>query len=383
MTDWIARAREIADVLAQDALERDRANAAPTSEAELLRKSGLPALLIPREYGGSGEGWRTALGAIREIAKADGSIAQLLGYHYVNSANMWLVGSAAVLERWARPTAEHQWLWGDAVNPIEPNLTLTPDSRGYLLNGKKTFATGASVGDVIAVTGTDGTDLFLVAVRANARGIEFGGDWDNLGQRLSASGSVAFTSVEVPHENVIGSISDPTPLASGITPAIQAVFGHLYLGIAEGALAAARSYTLQGSRPWVLGGQSSVTDEPYVLAAYGDHAARLAAVGALADAVAAELDAALARGDALTWEERGEVALRVAALKVVSTDVALEVTSRIFEVTGARSTANRYGFDRFWRDVRTHTLHDPVAYKRREIGIHYLTGAVPPFTLYT
>jgi alkylation response protein AidB-like acyl-CoA dehydrogenase len=383
MTDWIARAREIADVLAEDALNRDRANASPAGEADLLRKSGLPGLLVPREYGGAGEGWRTALPVVREIAKADGSIAQLLGYHYVNSANLWLVGSAAVRERWARPTAEHQWLWGDAVNPIEPDLTLTPDRRGYLLNGKKTFATGASVGDVIAVTGTDGTDLLLVAVRADAPGIEFGADWDNLGQRLSASGSVTFTGVEVPHENVIGSLTDPTPLASAITPAIQAVFGHLYLGIAEGALAAARAYTLRSSRPWVLGGQPSVTSEPYVLAAYGDHAARLAAVAALADAVAVELDGALALGSALSWEQRGEVALRVAALKVVSTDAALDVTSKIFEVTGARSTANQYGFDRFWRDVRTHTLHDPVTYKRREVGLHYLTGEVPPFTLYT
>ncbi|MGD0557962.1 MAG: acyl-CoA dehydrogenase family protein [Streptosporangiaceae bacterium] len=381
MTDWIARAGEVAEALAADAVERDDATASPVAEAELLRKAELPGVLISKEYGGAGEGWRTALAVVRTLARADGSIAQLLGYHYVNSANLWLVGDASVQDRWARPTAEHQWLWGDAVNPIEPDLTLTPDPRGYLLNGSKTFATGASVGDVIAVTGSDGADLFLLAVRANARGVEFGRDWDNLGMRLSASGSVTFHDVEVPHENVIGSLSEPTPLASAITPAIQAVFGHLYLGIAEGALATARAYTRQASRPWVLGGQASVTDEPYVLAAYGDHVARLAAVAALADAVAAELDAALV--PTLTWEERGELAVKVAALKVVSTDTALDVTSKIFEVTGARSTANRYGFDRFWRDVRTHTLHDPVAYKRREVGLHYLTGSVPDFTLYT
>jgi alkylation response protein AidB-like acyl-CoA dehydrogenase len=412
MTDWIARAREVAAELATDALERDRVNVSPVAEAGLLRKSELPSLLIPREYGGAGDGWRTALAAVREIAKADGSIAQLLGYHYVNSSNVFLVGDAAVQERWATPTAEHQWLWGDAVNPIEPDLTLTPDpgERGYLLNGRKTFATGASTGDVIAVTGeiagdpltaTGGTppvkgasaegmgrrvgggELVLAAVPADASGIEFGGDWDNLGQRLSASGSVTFTNVEVPTENVIGSLSNPTPLASVITPAIQAVFGHLYLGIAEGALATARDYTLSTSRPWVLGGQPSVTDEPYVLATYGDHTARLAAVSALADAIAIELDAALTHGAALTWEQRGELAVRVAQLKVVSTDVALDVTSKIFEVTGARSTANSHGFDRFWRNVRTHTLHDPVAYKRREVGLHYLTGQTPAFTLYT
>lgn len=194
---------------------------------------------------------------------------------------------------------------------------------------------------------------------------------------------MTFTNVVIPNENVIGSISSPTPLASMITPAIQAVFGHLYLGIAEGALETARAYTLSSSRPWVLAGHSSVTDEPYVLEAYGNHVSRLAAVAALADAAALELDATLDRGASLTWASRGEVAERVAALKVVSTDVALDVTSKIFEVTGARSTANQYGFDRFWRNVRTHTLHDPVAYKRREVGLHYLTGATPDFISYT
>ena len=120
-----------------------------------------------------------------------------------------------------------------------------------------------------------------------------------------------------------------------------------------------------------------------MLAQYGDFDARLAAVGALADKAAAALAAAIGRGSALTWAERGELAIEVARLKVVATDTALDVTSKIFELTGARSTASKHGFDRFWRNVRTHTLHDPVAYKRREVGLHYLTGETPEFTLYT
>jgi alkylation response protein AidB-like acyl-CoA dehydrogenase len=225
----------------------------------------------------------------------------------------------------------------------------------------------------------------LAVVRAiAAAGITFGRDWDNLGQRLSASGSVTFTNTPVPAEDVIGPLGPAvTPLASAITPAIQAVFGHLYLGIAEGALRTARTYTLSTSRPWVLGGHDTVIDEPYVLAQYGDFDARLAAVGALADKAAAALTVAIGQGSALTWAERGELEIEIARLKVVATDTALDVTSKIFELTGARSTASKHGFDRFWRNVRTHTLHDPVAYKRREVGLHYLTGETPRFTLYT
>ena len=50
---------------------------------------------------------------------------------------------------------------------------------------------------------------------------------------------------------------------------------------------------------------------------------------------------------------------------------------------GARSTSARYGFDRFWRNVRTHTLHDPVAYKAREVGNFAINGTITPDPLYT
>jgi alkylation response protein AidB-like acyl-CoA dehydrogenase len=70
-------------------------------------------------------------------------------------------------------------------------------------------------------------------------------------------------------------------------------------------------------------------------------------------------------------------------VKARATDVALEITSKVFEGTGARSTTAELGFDRFWRNVRTHTLHDPVAYKRREVGAHLLTGALPEPTWYS
>ena len=88
------------------------------------------------------------------------------------------------------------------------------------------------------------------------------------------------------------------------------------------------------------------------------------------------------KGDALTPKDRGELMVKVSGVKALSTKVALDITSRIFEVIGSRGTHPNYGFDRFWRNVRTHSLHDPVAYKIVEVGIHALNGRypVPGFT---
>jgi alkylation response protein AidB-like acyl-CoA dehydrogenase len=109
----------------------------------------------------------------------------------------------------------------------------------------------------------------------------------------------------------------------------------------------------------------------------------LRASAALAEAAAVEIEAAIESGASLGQEQRTSAAATVYAAKVNSSKVALDVASRIFDLMGARSTSNRYGFDRFWRNVRTHTLHDPIAYKAREVGNFALNRRITPDPLYT
>ncbi|MEU6548257.1 hypothetical protein [Streptomyces sp. NPDC046859] len=57
------------------------------------------------------------------------------------------------------------------------------------------------------------------------------------------------------------------------------------------------------------------------------------------------------------------------------------VTTRALDVIGADAASARHGFDRFWRNARTHTLREPVAHRLREVGDYFLNGAHPPFAL--
>ena len=109
----------------------------------------------------------------------------------------------------------------------------------------------------------------------------------------------------------------------------------------------------------------------------------MAASLALARIVGRQLQEALDKGAALTADERATVAVEVFKSKVHSTRTSLAITSKIFEVTGARATSSKYGFDLYWRNVRTHTLHDPVLYKAREIGEYFLLKRAPEFTFYS
>jgi alkylation response protein AidB-like acyl-CoA dehydrogenase len=155
------------------------------------------------------------------------------------------------------------------------------------------------------------------------------------------------------------------------------------LGIARGALESAAEYTRTQTRPWLHGGFTRAVDEPYQLDLYGDLNSKLWAVEALADEVAREGLAIHHAAWEVNQQQRGEHEVRVAAVKARATEVALEVTSRIFEGLGARATASALGFDRFWRNVRTHSLHDPVAYKRREVGAFLLRDELPEPTWYS
>lgn len=69
----------------------------------------------------------------------------------------------------------------------------------------------------------------------------------------------------------------------------------------------------------------------------------------------------------------------MASARVVTTDTALRATAGAFEVTGSRATSTEVGLERFWRSVRTRSLHDPVAYKNRELGEDILLDKVRDF----
>jgi alkylation response protein AidB-like acyl-CoA dehydrogenase len=388
--NWQRAARELAATLRADAAERDRAARPPVKEVELLRRSGLLTLLVPAERGGTGGDWLAANTVTRIVAGADASVGHLLGYHYLQLWRAGLFDRPEVAQRLQRQTVRGSWFWAGVSNPLDADLRLTPVTGGFVVDGRKTFATGAMVADrlVVSATRTDTGEKVTFTVDARADGIGYLDDWDNMGQRLTASGGVTFDQVAVGGEDVLG-VAPEAPDAPGAVRlslaalAFQLMLSQLCVGIAEGALAEAANYTRTRARPWPLSGVDTATADPHILAGYGELVAGAEAARLLTDAAAGALQQAAERGPALTAAERGAAAVAISSAKVVATRVANETTSRIFEFTGARATAAGFGLDRFWRNARTLTLHDPVTYKAREVGEHFLTGSYPPFTGYS
>lgn len=388
---WLERARDVAALLAVDAVERDRAGATPHAEVRLLKESGLVGLLGPVEHGGGGQRWDTAYRVIREVAKGDGSIGQLLGYHYLWAWAVRLVGTDAQIDAVEQLYTENDLFFGGAVNPRDSDVVITDEGDEIVYTGRKSFSTGSKVSDLTVLEGVlDGTgDHIFAIVPSDQEAIVYGDDWDNLGQRLTESGSVEIRGVRVPWESAAGYVDkrfQPLVYNTLNTPTIQLVFTNFYLGIAQGALDAATAYTREKTRPWPYGGddKDSATEEFYVLDTYGDLQAKLWAAEALVDRAGQRIDGLLhAERDSVTAAQRGQAAVLIAAAKERIVQTGLEIATRIYEVTGARATANSAGLDIFWRNLRTHTLHDPIAYKRVEVGRYALLGEIPEPTWYT
>lgn len=376
----------LCQTFAATAAQRDRQGGHAAHERELIRASGLLNLSTPTAFGGQGVNWQTVYRTVRQLAEADSALAHLYAFHHLQVATVLIFGQPEQQARLLGDTVERRLFWGNALNPSDRRATAQPVPGGYLVNGPKSYCSGSVGSDRMTVSAWhEATQSFLIGVVAtDAPGVHVVADWDAFGQRQTDSGTVTFEQVFVADDDVLVRPGEAaTPWVSLRSQLAQHVLGSLYAGLATGALRAGLDFSRELARPWSASGVSRAVDDPYTQLRYAELWLQVKAASAVSDAAGAAIDAAFAKGPTLDAATRGEVAIAVAEAKVLSHRAAMEVTSRFFELTGARATSTGRGLDRFWRNARVHTLHDPVDYKLRDIGRYVLEGRHPEPTAYS
>jgi len=371
--------------LVKTVVERDRSGGHAAVERELIRASGLLKLAVPRQLGGQGQSWRTTLGVVRRIAEADSSLAHLFAFQHLQVASIIFFGSAQQQEHLLTQTVQKNWFWGNALNPADNRSKAVEVDGGILVNGLKSFCSGARGADMLLVSAHLENGKFLIgAIPADRQGLQIDTDWDAIGQRQTDSGTVHFSDVFIAQEELL---TEPGPNGSAFASLratlAQSILVNIYLGLAHGAFGAAREFVLTKRRPWINSGVSSVAQDPYVLQRFADLWLQLRTATVFADTAADKLDAAWNRGATLSESERGEAAVAVVEAKVLAHRASLDIGSQLFDVAGASATQSALGLDRFWRNARTHTLHDPLDYKLRDLGNWALNGVYPTPTSYS
>ena len=378
-------AQQLAKTFAETAAERDKQGGNPKAERDLIRQSGLLGLSIPQAFGGQGADWKTIFKTIQTIAQVDSSLAHVYGFHHLLIATVQLFAQKEQYSTWFEQTTEQNLFWGNTLNPLDKRTTVQQISADeYIFHGDKSFCSGSIDSDILLCSGFNAQNKLLIGVIPTQRdGVSFLGDWNNMGQRQTDSGTSHFEQVKI-HENEL--LLNPGPLStpySSLRPLIaQLIFVNLFLGVAEGAFEVA-SETVQQQKAWSKSLVENAVNDPFTQKHFAEFYVQLEGIRLLANKAVETLQKAWDIGESLDAEQRGEVSIAIATAKIAATNTSLYITQNIFQVMGARATTAKLNLDRFWRNVRTQTLHDPIDYKYQEVGEWVLTGKVPEPSFYS
>lgn len=378
----LAVARTLAEDFSKSAVARDLDRDLPFGEIARFTASGLWAITVPKAYGGTGVDSATAAQVIAIVSAADGSLGQIPQNHFyalevlrnggTEAQKRALYGRVLAGERFGNALAEI------GQRDHTRRTRLVRDPAGWFVEGRKFYCTGSLFAHRIPTlvnAREDGRDVaYLVFIPRDAPGVTLVDDWDGFGQRVTGSGSVLFEGVRVEPDWVVpfgASLDRPT----AIGPFAQILHAGIDLGIGQGALAATLPFVRARARPWIDSGVERASEDPLLLHALGTVRVRLAAADALLERAGRFVDAAQAAPDA---ESVGAASVAVAEARASSHRAGLLAANKLLELGGTSATNRAEALDRYWRNVRTHTLHDPVRWKDHWIGAYHLNGRLPP-----
>ena len=372
-----------------EASQRDADRVLPHDQVKALKESGLLALSVPQQFGGLDMSATVLAEVFRLFAHADPSLAQIPQSHFTFLEAIRLQGTPSQQAFFYHRVREGTF-FANAQNERGPHtvnvdtttLTQQPDGQ-YTLTGRKFYSTGALFADWVIVRAsladrsgaapTASTPKALAFVPRDADGLEVVDDWDGMGQRTTASGTVTLDDVAVPSEHVVPF----SPIFSGPTTyGARAQLWHaaIDVGIATGALEAGVRQAAK-ARPHFEAGVDTAADDPTLINVAGELTVTVRGAQALLTEAARQLDVATAE---LTEDSAAAASIAVAVAKVAAVRASLEASNGLFELGGTRSAGASANLSRYWRDARTHTLHDPTRWKVQHIGRHTLSGTRPP-----
>ncbi len=318
-----------------------------------LFELGLMGIEIPDQYGGAGGGLFMTTIAVEELSAVDASTAIFVDVQntlviepllhwasdeqkqrYFPKLATELVGAYALSE----PAS------GSDAFGLECKATQTGD--GWVLDGRKLWITNGAEAAVYVIfanadfsKGYKGITAFIV--ERDFPGFSVGKKEDKLGIRASSTTELILDGCQVPGTNVLG------PVGQGYKVAIETLntgrigIGAQMIGIARGAIDAARAYVKERQQ-------------------FGKAIAEFQAVQFQLAQAATDLEAArLMVYNAARLRDAGvEYTKEAAMAKLHSSQVAERVTSLCVELFGGYGYTKEYPVEKFWRDAKIGTIYE-------------------------
>lgn len=373
-------ARGLGQALAEGAAGRDLERRLPWAEVESLSSSGLLGITTPRRFGGPEVSAVTLAEVVRLLSAGDSNVGQIPQSHFTflhalrelgsEDQQQFFFGEALAGRLFGNAQAERGATEG---RPFATRI-LPGDEGTFVISGRKHYCTGALFASWVPVVARGEDDRnYLAFVPADAPGLKVIDDWNGMGQKVTASGTVELDNVVVPAAHVLPHYQLFTRPAT-LGALAQLVHSAIDVGLAQGALdEAVRLVKDRG--PWWEAGVEKAADDPLLVQRFGELAINVSAARALLKEAGRALDVALAEP---TDASTAASSIAVATAKAFADRTSVELGSALLEVVGTRGTLEPDNLNRFWRNARIHTLHDPVRWKVQHIGRYVLSGKFPP-----
>ncbi|HVW46379.1 MAG TPA: acyl-CoA dehydrogenase family protein [Solirubrobacterales bacterium] len=374
-----------------DVFERERDGIPPFDAIDLVRRSRLGALRLPREEGGADATLRDHFAMLIRLAEVDPNLAHILRVHFFTVENL-IHSPFPERDRRRREEVAKGTIFGGSLtelgtgntgqyDPAAFKTVIAPHGDGFVLDGTKYYSTGSMYSDILSVTGRTPDDRIVTAVfPADREGVTLEDDWDGMGQALTGTGTSRFEHVHIAADE----IQDDGE--RGDRPRYTGAFMQLHLtALIAGILAAASrdavALVRSRDRTFTHAPSETAPTDPIlqegvgqmVAAAYAAESAVLIAAEAIDDAADSVVDGA---PDPALAER---ASLQAAKAKVVVDGLAGGVGWTLFDVGGASATKRSKNLDRHWRNARTVASHNPTSYKAMVIGDVAINGSpLPP-----
>lgn len=355
-------ANHIAKQISVTAAKIDDTGEFPFEHFEILEKEGYFKLTIPKEYGGEGLSLYEILLVQERLAKASGSTALAVGWHLMTffSLSHFRPWKEEIFAKVAKEAVEDGLLLnvyateratGNIVRGSNPSTIAKKTENGYIITGRKAFATLAPIVKHFTVMAyieeEDRTAEFLIKKNDSVKVIN---TWNVIGMRGTGSMDIELNDVFVPEESLLAySVKGVSNRFNGKSAGYTLQLPAIYLGIATAARDFVLKYADEKFSP-SLG--ATIIEAPHVQQKLGEIEILIAVSRALLYGIAEKWDSNVEVQDKLVNE--------VAVTKYTICNNAKKIVELAMSIVGGHSLSKDLPLERYFRDVQCGAFNPPL-----------------------
>jgi alkylation response protein AidB-like acyl-CoA dehydrogenase len=360
--------------LASRAADVDREQIFPRYGLQKLGEAGFLGITVPEALGGGGSDTLSFVLFSEAIAQACASTALVSITHSVVARALAVAGSDEQKKRFLSELVAGKKMAAFALtepdsgsNPFAISTKAGTDGDNFIVNGTKTFITGAEEADVyLVILHTDQAkgpaDLSALIIEKGTPGFSFGKKENSMGLRGTSDGELIFQDCKISKANLLGEENGYLSVMPRFVGLALVGTAGISLGIAQSAVDAA----VEHAKTREIAGQSigQYQGVQYLIA---DMNTSLAAARALTYSAAQQMDGPPPPSP-----------LPIYMAKLYATEMAVDVTQKALQVHGGTGYSRELPLERYYRDARGLTLHyTPTEMLKGMLG-KMLMG-MPPF----